>query len=318
MPAASAQKLEFSGPTMGTTWSVKLLPPVNVDLHGIRNAIERILGTVVQQMSTWAADSNISRFNTAPSGSWFELPKELFTVLAYAMQIAEESAGAYDPTIGPLVNLWGFGPEGRRSAAPSVDEIETGRERCGWHRVLLDKNTRRAQQPGGAYIDLSSIAKGYAVDLIADYLGSVGCPSYLVEVGGELRGFGMKPSGDPWWVELEEPFASDDAQRSVVALHGLSVATSGNYRRYFDEDGIRYAHTIDPRTGRPVTHGVASVSVIHESCMAADAWSTALYVLGPMEGLRVAADRRIAARFIELRDGKRIEHLSPSMFEMLD
>ena len=318
VPEASAQILTFSGPTMGSTWSAKALPHTASRNLELESEIQRVLDTVIEQMSTWEAHSDISRFNDAPAGSWQELPAEFFAVLACAMEVAEQSGGAYDPTIGPLVNLWGFGPTGKRSTLPSADEIEKEAARCGWRRLHLDREQRRMQQPGSAYIDLSAIAKGFAVDLISSRAKALGCVSYLVEVGGELRGFGLKPDGGPWWVELEEPFASADMQRSLVALHGLSVATSGNYRRYFDADGRRYAHTIDPRTGYPLSHELASVSVLHESCMLADAWSTALYVLGPEEGLALAAARGLAARFVQMREGARVEHLSPLMEQMLD
>jgi thiamine biosynthesis lipoprotein len=319
----AAQVQSLHGETMGTTWTVKLAASPAHDLARLRAAIQQELDRVVSQMSTWSGESDLSRFNRAPAGSWHDLPDELFTVLQCAQAIARDSGGAYDPTVGPLVNLWGFGPESRRSAPPSADAIRAARARSGWRRLDLDAAHRRARQPGDLYVDLSSIAKGFGVDQVANRLRAEGVDSYLVEVGGELRGFGVKPDEQPWWVSLEHPAAANHPAANVasnsasgiaaniganvatnistdiiVALHGLSVATSGDYRRYFEDDGVRYSHTIDLRTGAPVVHRLASVTVLHADCMSADAQSTALTVLGVDEGYDYACRYGLAALFI--------------------
>ena len=291
----------LAGATMGTTWSVKLVAERGLDLAEIRRGIEARLDRVVAQMSTWEPDSDLSRFNRAPAGSWHALPRECVHVLAHALEVAADTGGAYDPTVGPLVDLWGFGPAPSRGTRPPAAAIAGARRRTGWARIALDVHARRGRQPGGVAVDLSSIAKGFAVDEVATHLHRSGVTSYLVEIGGELRGHGVKPDGTPWWVALERPPATGGGAgvgEAIVALHGLSVATSGDYRRSFEDGGRRYSHTIDPRTGCPVDHGLASVTVLHPECMAADALATALSVLGPDAGLAHAHRRGLVALFV--------------------
>ena len=190
---------------MGTTWSVKLVADRGLDPAEIRRGIEGRLDRVVAQMSDWESDSDLSRFNRAPAGSWHELPPECFCVLAHALELAADTGGAYDPTVGPLVDVWGFGPAPARRTRPTAAAIAEARARTGWTRLTLDVSSRRARQPGGASVDLSSIAKGFAVDEVATYLRRLGVTSSLVEIGGELRGHGVKPDGSPWWVALYGP-----------------------------------------------------------------------------------------------------------------
>ncbi|MBF6022689.1 FAD:protein FMN transferase [Lysobacter niastensis] len=281
---------------MGTTWSAKLLTRADA-LPALERGIQARLDEVVAQMSTWEADSDLSRFNHAAQGTSHLLPPELCTVLGAALDLARDTAGAYDPTVGPLVNLWGFGPDGARTEAPAAQALAVARGRIGWQRVQFDPLTRTAVQPGDCHVDLSSIAKGYGVDRVADYLIAQGIASFLVEVGGELRGHGRKPDDSAWQVAVEMP-QDETATVAVVALEGLSIATSGDYRRYFGEGIARYSHTIDPRTGSPVAHGLASVTVLHPQCMHADALATALTVLGPESGLAYANRNGLAALFI--------------------
>lgn len=304
---------------MGTSWSVAALLPPDADAGAIGGGIRAVIGRVIAQMSNWEADSDLSRFNRAPSGSWHALPADAFAVLQAALQVARDSGGAYDPSAGPLVDLWGFGPAPARRAPPSPDDVQAARGRCGWARIEIDAAGRRAWQPGGVALDFCAIAKGFAVDAVARYLCEQGLEHHLTEIGGELRGHGVKPDGMPWWVALEAPpgAGTDDAQQTLVALHGLSVATSGDYRRYFDSDGRRYAHTIDPRTGYPASHALASVTVIHPQCMLADALSTALTVLGPDAGMAHARRHGIAARFLVRTANGFLEHLSPAFAAML-
>ncbi|MDF3834129.1 FAD:protein FMN transferase, partial [Cupriavidus basilensis] len=189
---------------------------------------------------------------------------------------------------------------------------------CGWQRIVLDEAAGRARQPGGVRLDFCAIAKGFGVDAVSRYLSGKGIASHLVEVGGELRGHGVKPDGLPWWVALESPPGTSPAmQDTLVALHGLSVATSGDYRRYFDSDGRRYAHTLDPRTGYPASHALASVTVLHPQCMLADAYSTALTVLGPEAGMVFARRHALAARFLIRHSNGFEERLSPAFEAML-
>lgn len=317
-PALGGVVQTLSGRSMGTTWCVKLVAgarPAGLDWAA---GIQAQLDAVVAQMSPWQGDSDLSRFNSAPAGSWHVLPAEFFFVLQTAWQVAEASAGAYDPTVGALVDAWGFGPGGRFDApgfaGPTRQALDAAAACAGWRRLRLDAQRRSALQPGGLRLDLSAIAKGFAVDQVVSHLRARGVSDALVELGGELRGVGMRPDGQPWWVALEPPDPASAAglRETLLALHGLSVATSGDYRRYFEIDGLRHAHTLDPRTGRPVTHRVASVSVVHPDCMLADAWSTALTVMAPDQALMAADAHGLAARIL-LRNGVHggcTEHLS--------
>lgn len=299
MPAARVTPAALAGATMGTTWSARMALPTGCSDHSARLAIQVALDEVVAQMSTWEAGSDISQFNQAGPG-WRALPDAFFHVLRHAMALADDTAGAYDPTVGPLVNVWGFGPHQRAFEPPSPAAVDAARLRCGWRRVALDAEMQRAYQPGGAYLDLSSIAKGYGVDRAAMALDALGITQYLVEVGGELRARGNRPDGQPWRVAVEVPDASDD-HALALPLEDISIATSGDYRRHAGNGDARYAHTIDPRTGQPVRNNVASVSVLHAVCMQADALATVLTVLGETEGLAYARRHDLAALFI-LRD----------------
>lgn len=317
---AGAQVQLLQGDTMGTSWAVKFTASPALALEPIRRGIQAELDRVVAQMSTWEPGSDLSRYNRAAAQSWQTLPEEFLQVLATALQVAEASGGAYDPTAGPLVNCWGFGPEPRRAAPPEAAEIRQALARVGWQRISLDLQQRRLQQPGGVYLDLSSIAKGYGVDQVARWMSGMGLRHFLVEVGGELRGQGCKPDGQPWWVVLERP-ADEEAGNDdelLIALDGLAVATSGDYRRYFESGAQRYSHTLDPRSGRPITHALASVSVIHAECMQADALSTALTVLGLEQGLAWAQQHGVAALFVTRKDGGFEQQATPAFAAMLE
>lgn len=311
----------LGGATMGTTWSVTAVGLAGARLADARTAIDATLDRVVRQMSTWIPTSDISAFNGS-AGEWRALPRDFAVVLRFALDVARASGGAYDPTIGPLVECWGFGPSGPRCDPPDEAEVSAARARCGWYRI--DVAQERARQPGGCAIDLSSVAKGFGVDAVASTLDGLGVESYLVEIGGELRGRGLKADAQPWWVAVEPPVRSGESVESIaeevdllIALHGLAVASSGDYRRAFERDGHWYSHTIDPRTGRPVTHGLASVSVLHSECMAADAWSTALMTLGPDQGLALAERERLAAFFVTRTSGGLETRTSSALEAML-
>lgn len=297
---APAALHELRGLSMGTTWTVKLVAPASA-LPALERGIQARLDEVVAQMSTWEADSDISRYNSAAAGSVHALPAAFADVLQAALALAADSDGAYDPTVGPLADLWGFGPAGARAQAPAAAPLAQARERVGWRRLRYDALTRELVQPGGAYLDFSSIAKGYGVDCVADWLRARGVADCLVEVGGELRAHGRKPDGSAWRVAVEQPGREDEAA-AVIALDGLAIATSGDYRRYFERGERRYSHTLDPRSGAPIDNAVASVTVLHERCMHADALATALTVLGTRAGLAYANRRQLAALFV-LREG---------------
>ena len=293
-----------SGPTMGTVWSVQVGErPADLSLPALQEDIEALLLRVNQQMSTYIADSDLSRFNQAPPGTWQQIPEEFSEVLAASLTMAETSQGAFDPTVGPLVNLWGFGPEGRRSQAPDAGAVAAARERVGWERIDVRESGREIRQPGELYLDFSAIAKGYAVDLIGEYLDARGVEGWLVDIGGDMRARGLKPDGEPWRIGIERPVNGQRQVHSVVQPGDLAMATSGDYRNYFRDGDRQFSHTIDPRTAEPVDHGLVSVTVLHPSCMFADGYATLLTVLGPDEGLAFAQREGLAVLLIS-RDGE--------------
>lgn len=305
------EPLRLEGQSMGTGWSV-LIGDAGAEEAHARPLIEAELEQVVAQMSTWEPDSTLSRFNAAAAGTRHTLPAQLQEVLSAALALAEDSGGAFDPTVGPLVELWGFGPGRPRQTAPTPAEVDALRSRIGWQRLQLEGEA--LAQPGGVSLDLSAIAKGYAVDRIAAALRAAGYAHLLIEVGGELRAHGQHPDGRPWRVGLEGP--SGEGAASGLLLRDLSVATSGDYRQFFEQDGRRYSHMIDPRSGQPIAQAGIAVSVVHPSCMQADGLATTLAVLGPEQGLRWASERGIAARFVYREGDAWAERRTPA-FEAL-
>jgi FAD:protein FMN transferase len=286
----------LSGETMGTSWSVQAVGGG----EALRPEIEAVLARIIAEMSHWDATSHLSRFNRSEPGRWQPLPPDFAQVL--------------DAAMGLLADLWGFGPAGPRTAPPGDEAVAEARAVSGWRQI--EQDGRRARRLAPAALDLSGIAKGHAVDAVADRMRALGLGDFLVEIGGELRGEGIKPDSQPWWVELE-PVPGTPIAPFRVALHGLAVATSGDYRRSFVHAGRRYAHTLDPRTGYPLDNGVASVSVLHPRCMMADAWATALGVLGPA-GMALADAQGLAVQMVVRADGALREHLSPALRAMLD
>ncbi len=288
---------------MGTSWSLQAVAPPAATVHGVQAALD----LVVAQMSQWEAGSDLSRFNRAEPGLWYEVPGEFAQVVETALAIARASNGAFDAGLGRLTEAWGFGGAGSVERVPDLPDNIASRA------IDFDPATRRIRRDGGAALDLSGIAKGYGVDLAAEWLLDIGVRHFLLEVGGELRGEGIRPDGQPWWVDVEmPPTCSVPSWR--IALHDLSVATSGNYRRGFSADGQHYSHSFDPRTGRPIVNGVSSVTVLHRQCIMADGWATALTVPGPNDALALADAEGLAACVVA---GDR-EYLSRAWREMLD
>ncbi|WP_445146331.1 FAD:protein FMN transferase [Dyella sp. Tek66A03] len=313
----------LQGETMGTTWCVRAVLPAELSLQSWRAGIQATLDLVDGQMSTYKPHSALSCFNAAHAGSWQALPAECFEVIAHALNVARHSGGAYDPTVGPLVNLWGFGPGAPRREPPSEEAIAVARERVGWWKLKLDAATRSVYQPGGIYLDLSSVAKGYGVDQVGRYLDSVGVGAWLVEVGGELKGQGKKPDGAPWRIGVERPGAAVgavermDQLSQVVTLSGRAIATSGDYRRQFAVGGRSFSHHIDPRTAQPVPHFVGSVSVMARDAIQADPMGTLMTVLGPVHGLAYAREHELSVLFILHGKNGPEERLSPAFAEAL-
>lgn len=320
---SSPQPTTLHGRTMGTTWTVKLVVPSGVATADLERGIQAEVDRVVAQMSTYEVDSDLSRYNRAPAGSWQELPAEFFGVLEYALTLARDTSGAYDPTVGPLVNLWGFGPGTREHKVPAQANIEAARARIGWQRIQLDREHRRALQPGNVYVDLSSIAKGFGTDQIARFLDRRGVENYLVDISGELRAHGARPDGSPWQVAIEKPGSAagavenTDQMQRALALKNRSIATSGDYRHHFEDAGRSYSHHIDPRTGWPVEHRIASVTTVADDCMQADAMGTTIMVLGSEAGLAFAEQRGMAVLILLHEDDVLVERMTPAFAALL-
>ena len=287
----------YQGGTMGTYYQVTAECPMDVG-----PLIEEELRAVNAEMSTYLQESTLSRFNAASVDTWFPVEPALVEVVTAALELSRESNGAFDVTVGPLVNLWGFGPTARQGV-PSAEEIAAARERVGYAALLVQSAPPALRKKRDIYVDLSAIAKGHGVDRVVDRLGRAGCGSLLVDIGGEVRTRGTNPTGDPWriGVEVPDPSTTGSVQR-VVKVQDAALATSGDYRNFFEEGGKRYSHTIDPTTGAPVTHALASVTVVHADTMWADGYATLIDVLGPDAGLAFAEAKDLAVLLIVRTD----------------
>ncbi len=288
----------FDGSAFGTSYTVKVIPGDNPgERQAIEGMIEAQVALVNVQMSTYQEDSELSKLNDNPSTAPIPVSAELQEVLVEAARVHALSSGAFDVTVGPLVNAWGFGPE--LVTPPSQVALAKARARVGMDKVKLDEQAHTVTRPAdGIYIDLSAIAKGYAVDQIGEALEGLGYPHYLVEIGGEVRARGLNREAQSWTVGVEQPDGGVQDVAERLTLVDVSIATSGNYRNVRLVDGKTVTHILDARSGEPVSHGLGSVSVLHPSCMTADALATALYVLGPQEGHSLAQREGIAALFL--------------------
>ena len=306
--------VSLEGKTMGTTYSVKLVNfPHGTDKSKLAREIDGLLVTVNQQMSTYRPDSELSRFNAAAAATWLPISIDTRSVIDEALRVSRLTEGAFDPTVGPIVDLWGFGPGGGQQRIPSSEEIAAARESVGFAKVKTRVDAPAVtKHDSGVRLDLSGVAKGFGVDKVAEHLEARGISDYLVEVGGELRGSGHGPGGRPWRVGIEKPTAVPGDLQRVVNLNREALATSGNYRIFFERDGHRYSHIVNPRTGRPVDHDLASATVVAAMTMEADALSTSLLVLGLEAGMRLAAEHGIAAFFITGPSGSYAEMPSPA------
>jgi thiamine biosynthesis lipoprotein len=296
-----ARLATFSGSTMAGTYAVKVARPGRLSAaaeQALAQEIFAAVDAVDRAMSTYRHDSELARLNRHGADRAFAASPALAEVLAKAYAVSAASDGAFDVTIGPLVNAWGFGPPGR-AALPSADDIARLRVRVGWRSIALDaaSGAVRKARPD-AYADLSGIAQGYGADRIAAVLEARGFGDYLAEVSGEVRARGVNADGVPWRIGIERPDAPDRTPHLVLPLADRALATSGDYRNWFEHDGLRYSHEVDPATGAPARHALASVSVAYPDCALADAWATALFVLGPESGYALAERERMAAYFI--------------------
>jgi thiamine biosynthesis lipoprotein len=311
---AGGREVRLSGPTMGVQWTLRALAPDGVVDAEMRGAVQAAADAVVAQMSDWEPESDLSRFNRARAGSWVQAPADLVDVVQAGVFLATVSEGAFDPTIGALTELWGFGPAGPVAEPP--DRAAVTAACAGWRGLQVDVAGGRLFQPGGLRLDLSGIAKGFGVDRASAALSALGVRDHLIEIGGELRGEGVKGSGEPWWVDVEPPPGAQ-IEPLRIAAHGLSVATSGDWRRGFEAGGRRYSHTLDPRTRTPVDETLAAVTVVHRDCMQADALCTALTVLGD-EAAAFARRHEVAALIVRRTEAGFADEVTPALAALLN
>jgi FAD:protein FMN transferase len=316
-PDASAGR-QFGGQSMGSTWSVRLAGARLDDrlAEAARAAVAAALQGVVARMSTYDATSEVGRFNRHAATTPLAMSADTLAVLARAQQVSRLSGGAFDATVAPLVAAWGFGAgASARGAAPAAAELAAP---VGWQQLTLDATQGRVAKAAPALqLDLSGIAKGHAVDLAALALEGLGIAHYMVEAGGEIRTRGHNAQGRPWQIAVERPDAWPQQAYRVVPLSGLAMATSGDYRSFYLQGDQRIHHEIDPATRAPARHGLASVTVVHPECMAADAWATALFVRGPAQGLALAQAQQLAALFIVRQPGGGLRDLATPAFAAL-
>lgn len=300
------------GYALGTSYSVKMVAGLN-ESRGMHLGLEGVLSDINDRMSTYLPTSDVSRFASLEVGERITVDSKTIEVVSSSLDIARLTDGAFDPTVAPLVDLWGFGPTARNATVPEPADISDLIQQVGYEEVVVDSATSTLTKSAQRSLDLSAIAKGYAVDLIAEYLESNGIQDYLVEVGGEMRFSGVKPTNEPWRIAVEKPIAEERSPFQVLTMVDGAIATSGDYRNFFEVDGKRYSHTIDPKTGYPVEHDLASVTVFAKSCMEADALATAFSVLGREDTLALAEANEIAVFLIYEQDG-RFETAQSSMF----
>ena len=307
---------------MGTHYSVQFASfelTEAAEEHLVR-AIQDELDLVDERMSTYRVDSELSKFNRWESEEPFRFSPETFAVFEEAFAVHRITKGAFDITVGPLVRLWGFGPEAeearRLGRLPSEAELEAVGEKLGLEQLKLSPEASGvSKRTGEVECDLSGIAKGYAVDRLAQLLSKRGLDNFMVEVGGEVRTRGTNSGGEPWRIAIEKPQAGPSVLQRIVPLSDASLATSGDYRNFYQVEGKLYSHLLDPRTLRPVDHPLASVSVVSESCMRADGLASGLLVLGPEEGYRVAVEEELAALFLIRGEDGSIEERPTPAFE---
>lgn len=308
-PEKTVTRIE--GNIFGTFWQVTLSGNLTEEVQAtLRKGILQRLQAVDKSMSTYRDDSELIGFNHHPVGEWKSLSPELMEVLVLSQSISEKSQGAFDVTVGNLVNLWSFGPEQRPDAIPDPDLLEERLHESGYAWLVLNEDLGQARRLQDFFVDLSGVAKGYGVDEVGRYLSEQGYEHYLVNIGGELLAKGERSAGEPWRVGIELPHEGVQQAHHIIEIRDMSVATSGDYRNYFEVDGQRFSHTISPVTGWPVNHSLASVTVLSPDNASADAWATAMMVMGVEAGLAVAEREDLKVLMLERSGDKWLTHIS--------
>ncbi|MGL5107615.1 MAG: FAD:protein FMN transferase [Vibrio ordalii] len=310
----SVEQVHLSGPTMGTTYNIKYLKAEGIHSpESLQKEVDRLLEEVNDQMSTYRKDSELSRFNQYQGTEPFAVSSQTATVVKEALRLNGLTLGALDVTVGPLVNLWGFGPEARPDVVPSDAELAERKANIGIEHLSATDTTLSKDLPN-LYVDLSTIAKGWGVDVVADYIQAQGITNYMVEVGGEMRLKGVNREGVPWRIAIEKPTVDERTVQEIIEPGDMAIATSGDYRNYFEQDGVRYSHIINPITGKPIHNKVVSVTVLDASSMTADGLATGLMVLGETKGIEVAEQYNIPV-FMIVKTEQGFEEIASSAFK---
>jgi len=302
------QRYSLNGETMGTRYTALFYAETGLDTDPISHSLARAVAQVDQQMSIWKPGSDLNRLNDAPLQEWISVPEELAMVLSTALRVGQQSRGAFDIAVGDLVGAWGFGPGELTITQPTLSALPLRTPLSPDTTLIVDSQRRQVRKRAPLNLDLNGIAKGFAVDELARSLDSFGVTRYLVGIDGEMRAGHVKPDARPWTVAIEKPCRGIREVMGVMELSDTAIATSGDYRHWVDVQGQSYAHTMDPRTGAPLRNSLAAVTVLAPSCMLADAWATALMVLGETEGTRLAQERGMDALFV-VRKGARLEEI---------
>lgn len=312
-----SEVFSYAGTTMGTTYSIKIVELSDkAILPDLQIRIDSVLVEVNRQMSTYIKDSEISLFNSSHDTSWFKVSKDFAVTVNDAINISKVSTNFYDITIGPIVNLWGFGPQAMPQVIPSDEQIAEARKFTGISKLMVnEKFDAIKKSTPNLYCDLSSIAKGFGVDKVSYLLNDNGYNNYMVEIGGEVRTKGKNLKKEKWKIGIPSPNHRD--LQKVIGISNVSVATSGDYLNYFEKDGVRYSHLIDPTTGRPISHNLASVTVVNNDCRTADALATAINVMGPELGYEFALEKKLPIFMIVRENNSFIEKMTPQFEEFI-
>lgn len=308
-PAFELRRYSLNGPTMGTRYSAVFFAAPDFDESAIGANLFAAVNTVDRQMSNWKPDSDLNRLNQAPKDQWVCLPDSLISVLSCALGVSRQSQGAFDIGLGDLIDAWGFGPGDTRVDAQRINALKTQARLCAADVLDIDPAHHQVRKRAAITLNLSGIAKGYGVDRLAHCLETFGIKHYLVGIDGEMRARGAKPGGQPWSIAIEKPLRNVREIMGVMELNDAAIATSGDYRHWAEHHGKTYAHTMNGALREPSCNQLAAVSVVASSCMLADAWATALLVLGETAGIELARKRAMDALFV-LHDGQGFREIS--------